>query len=357
MLRHSPLAAGGTVRPDTPTPGSGRVACADGRGDDAAAGRRGPGRPPRDDDAPTAAPTWCPAASRRRGRDPLHRGRRQAEVDRAPAADPQPRGEPRAALVVDHYADDWTELWWVRVDASARILGAGPEFERGPRPARGEVRAVPPRPPAGSGRRARRPDAGSACAVTRRRFRVTGGPAPHHGTPPDGREDRLDEDARHAPVGGPLRTGRDRPRRASAGAGRVGRRPAADRPAPAARRRVRLHRRRRRGRAHARREPGGLRVDLVPAARAARRREGRPGRRPCSAGRSRIPLVLAPTGLHPHRRSRRASSRSRGPRRAPSCRTRSRRSAPARSRRSARSATGGCGSRSTPGATAGSSPR
>lgn len=33
-----------------------------------------------------------------------------------------------AALVVDHYAEDWTELWWVRADATARILGAGPEF-------------------------------------------------------------------------------------------------------------------------------------------------------------------------------------------------------------------------------------
>ena len=36
---------------------------------------------------------------------------------------------PAAALVVDHYADDWTELWWVRVDATGRILGAGAEFD------------------------------------------------------------------------------------------------------------------------------------------------------------------------------------------------------------------------------------
>jgi len=35
-----------------------------------------------------------------------------------------------AALVVDHYDDeDWTALWWVRVDGTARVLDAGAEFE------------------------------------------------------------------------------------------------------------------------------------------------------------------------------------------------------------------------------------
>ena len=35
-----------------------------------------------------------------------------------------------AALVVDHYDDeDWTTLWWVRVDGTARVLDAGDEFE------------------------------------------------------------------------------------------------------------------------------------------------------------------------------------------------------------------------------------
>ena len=36
---------------------------------------------------------------------------------------------PVAALVVDHYADDWTELWWVRVDAEARIVATGAELD------------------------------------------------------------------------------------------------------------------------------------------------------------------------------------------------------------------------------------
>ena len=35
---------------------------------------------------------------------------------------------PAAAIVVDRYADDWTELWWVRVDGSARLLDGGTEF-------------------------------------------------------------------------------------------------------------------------------------------------------------------------------------------------------------------------------------
>jgi PPOX class probable F420-dependent enzyme len=34
---------------------------------------------------------------------------------------------PRVSLLVDHYADDWTELWWVRADGSAvvEVAGAG----------------------------------------------------------------------------------------------------------------------------------------------------------------------------------------------------------------------------------------
>ena len=34
-----------------------------------------------------------------------------------------------AALAGDHYDDeDWTTLWWVRVDGTARVLDAGDEF-------------------------------------------------------------------------------------------------------------------------------------------------------------------------------------------------------------------------------------
>jgi PPOX class probable F420-dependent enzyme len=34
---------------------------------------------------------------------------------------------PRVAVVVDHYADDWTELGYVLVQGRAEIIGGGPE--------------------------------------------------------------------------------------------------------------------------------------------------------------------------------------------------------------------------------------
>jgi len=34
------------------------------------------------------------------------------------------QAHPRAALLADHYADDWTRLWWVRADGAAAVLGA-----------------------------------------------------------------------------------------------------------------------------------------------------------------------------------------------------------------------------------------
>jgi PPOX class probable F420-dependent enzyme len=33
--------------------------------------------------------------------------------------------DPRAALLVDHYADDWSQLWWVRIDATAAVHESG----------------------------------------------------------------------------------------------------------------------------------------------------------------------------------------------------------------------------------------
>jgi PPOX class probable F420-dependent enzyme len=34
---------------------------------------------------------------------------------------------PRVSLIVDHYADDWDELWWARADGTARIERGGEE--------------------------------------------------------------------------------------------------------------------------------------------------------------------------------------------------------------------------------------
>ena len=32
------------------------------------------------------------------------------------------RAEPRCALLVDHYADDWRQLWWVRADGRGEVV-------------------------------------------------------------------------------------------------------------------------------------------------------------------------------------------------------------------------------------------
>jgi PPOX class probable F420-dependent enzyme len=36
----------------------------------------------------------------------------------------------RVALLVDHYAADWSTLWWVRVDGRAAVAPEGPLRER-----------------------------------------------------------------------------------------------------------------------------------------------------------------------------------------------------------------------------------
>ena len=31
--------------------------------------------------------------------------------------------DPRVCLLADHYAENWSQLWWVRADGAARVLG------------------------------------------------------------------------------------------------------------------------------------------------------------------------------------------------------------------------------------------
>jgi PPOX class probable F420-dependent enzyme len=38
--------------------------------------------------------------------------------------------EPRVAVLADHYEDNWTRLWWVRMDGRARIVDDPAERER-----------------------------------------------------------------------------------------------------------------------------------------------------------------------------------------------------------------------------------
>jgi PPOX class probable F420-dependent enzyme len=37
------------------------------------------------------------------------------------------RAHPSCSLLVDHYDEDWTSLWWVRLDGSGRVLETGVE--------------------------------------------------------------------------------------------------------------------------------------------------------------------------------------------------------------------------------------
>ena len=39
------------------------------------------------------------------------------------------RAVPWVAMLVDHYADDWAALWWIRIDGTARVIDTGPEFD------------------------------------------------------------------------------------------------------------------------------------------------------------------------------------------------------------------------------------
>lgn len=57
-------------------------------------------------------------------------------VDRKPKRSPalqrlaNVRGHPEVAVLVDHYDEDWSALWWVRLRGAARVLETGDERER-----------------------------------------------------------------------------------------------------------------------------------------------------------------------------------------------------------------------------------
>jgi PPOX class probable F420-dependent enzyme len=37
---------------------------------------------------------------------------------------------PQVAVLVDHYEDEWSRLWWARVDGTARVVETGPAWEQ-----------------------------------------------------------------------------------------------------------------------------------------------------------------------------------------------------------------------------------
>lgn len=40
------------------------------------------------------------------------------------------KANPHISVLVDHYDDDWSRLWWIRVDGVAEVIGSGPRFQR-----------------------------------------------------------------------------------------------------------------------------------------------------------------------------------------------------------------------------------
>ena len=54
-------------------------------------------------------------------RKSTHRLRRMANIDANPAV----------SLIVDHYDDDWSALWWARADGTATIHYSGEEMAAG----------------------------------------------------------------------------------------------------------------------------------------------------------------------------------------------------------------------------------
>ena len=38
-----------------------------------------------------------------------------------------------ASLLVDHYEEDWSALWWVRLDGTGRVIDSGDEIEQAKR--------------------------------------------------------------------------------------------------------------------------------------------------------------------------------------------------------------------------------
>jgi PPOX class probable F420-dependent enzyme len=40
------------------------------------------------------------------------------------------RAHPEAALLIDHYDEDWTTVWWIRLDTVGRVLDPGAAQDR-----------------------------------------------------------------------------------------------------------------------------------------------------------------------------------------------------------------------------------
>ena len=89
--------------------------------DDAAWARLAAGRVGR---FATSAPRIVPVTFAVVGSAIVHAVDHKPKATRALARVEDIRRDPRASLLVDHYDEDWSQLWWVRADGAARVLDA-----------------------------------------------------------------------------------------------------------------------------------------------------------------------------------------------------------------------------------------
>lgn len=73
----------------------------------------------------TTAPRIVPITFAVAGGTVVHAVDHKPKASRALARLRDLERDPRASLLVDHYDEDWTQLWWVRADGRARILEDG----------------------------------------------------------------------------------------------------------------------------------------------------------------------------------------------------------------------------------------
>lgn len=58
--------------------------------------------------------------------------------------------QPRVSVLVDHYSEDWAELWWVRVDGDAQVHHHGEAWVEAREALSGKYQQYLERPPAGA---------------------------------------------------------------------------------------------------------------------------------------------------------------------------------------------------------------
>jgi PPOX class probable F420-dependent enzyme len=72
----------------------------------------------------TTAPRIVPVTFAVVGRAIVHAVDHKPKATRDLARIEDLRRDPRATFLVDHYDEDWSQLWWVRADGTARVLEA-----------------------------------------------------------------------------------------------------------------------------------------------------------------------------------------------------------------------------------------